>query len=117
MWSVFSQSKVTLTILGAPWAMANFFFTGGSGGQRAINLDQVREVSQDTTTGRISISFQPEHTIALDGEVAKQFMDVLGGLKSEAKALAHGAVERSSRTQATPKKRSTTAEICYQSSA
>jgi hypothetical protein len=47
--------------------MANFFFTGGSGGQRAINLDQVREVSQDTATGRISISFQLEHTIALDG--------------------------------------------------
>jgi hypothetical protein len=26
----------------------------------------------------------------LEGEAAKQFMDVLGGLKSEAKALAHG---------------------------
>ena len=77
--------------------MANFFFTGGSGGQRAINLDQVREVSQDTTTGRISISFQPEHTIALDGEVARQFVDMLSRLKSEAKALAHargGEAER-----------------------
>ena len=75
--------------------MANFFFTGGSGGQQAINLDQVRVVSQDTVTGRVSISFQPEHTIALDGEVGKQFMDVLGRLKSEAKALSHGAVQRS----------------------
>jgi hypothetical protein len=26
----------------------------------------------------------------LEGEVAKQFMDVIGGLKSEARALAHG---------------------------
>jgi hypothetical protein len=71
--------------------MANFFFTGGSGGQQAINLDQVRVVSQDTVTGGVSISFQPEHTITLNGEVGKQFMDVLGRLKSEAKALSHGA--------------------------
>ncbi len=84
--------------------MANFFFTGGSGGQQAINLDQVRVVSEDTVTGRVSISFQPEHAIALDGEVAKQFMDVLGRLKSEAKALAHGAVKRSNRAEATAKK-------------
>jgi hypothetical protein len=84
--------------------MANFFFTGGSGGQQAINLDQVRVVSEDTVTGRVSISFQPEHAIALDGEVAKQFMDVLARLKSEAKALAHGAVKRSNRAEATAKK-------------
>ena len=31
--------------------MANFFFTGGSGGEHAINLDQVRPVSEDTVTG------------------------------------------------------------------
>jgi hypothetical protein len=85
--------------------MANFFFTGGSGGQQAINLDQVRVVSEDTATGRVSISFQPEHAIALDGEVAKQFMDVLSRLKSEAKTLAHGALKRSDRTKATLKKR------------
>jgi hypothetical protein len=75
--------------------MANFFFTGGSGGQQAINLDQVRVVI---------ISFQPEHTIALDGEVGKQFMDVLGRLESEAKALSHGAVKRSNWAEATAKK-------------
>jgi hypothetical protein len=75
--------------------MANFFFTGGSGGQQAINLDQVRLVSQDTVTGRVVIYFQPEHTITLEGEIAKQFMEVLSGLKSEAKALSHGAVKRS----------------------
>ena len=84
--------------------MANFFFTGGSGGQQAINLDQVRVVSQDTVTGRVSIYFQPEHTIALDGEVGKQFMDVLGRLKSEAKALSHGAVKRGNRAEAAAKK-------------
>jgi hypothetical protein len=65
--------------------MANFFFTGGSGGQQAINLDQIRVASQDAVAGRVSISFQPEHTIALDGEVGKLFMDVLGRLKSEVK--------------------------------
>ncbi len=85
--------------------MANFFFTGGSGGQQAINLDQVRVVSQDTVTGGVSISFQPEHTITLDGEVAKQFMDVLGQLKSEAKDLSHGAVKRSNGARM-PKRRS-----------
>jgi hypothetical protein len=85
--------------------MANFLFTGGSGGQQAINLDQVRVVSQDTVTGRVSISFQPEHTIVPYGEVGKQFMDVLGRLKSEAKALAHGAVKRSNSAGATQKNR------------
>jgi hypothetical protein len=84
--------------------MANFFFTGGSGGQQAINLDQVRVVSQDAVTGRVSISFQPEHTVALDGEVGKQFMDVLCRLKSEAKALSHGAVKRSNVGEITAKK-------------
>jgi hypothetical protein len=79
--------------------MANFFFTAGSGGQQGINLDQVRVVSQDTVTGTVTISFQPEHTIVLDGEVAKQFMDVLGRLKSEAKGLSGGAVKRSNRSE------------------
>ena len=85
--------------------MANFFFTGGSGGQQAINLDQVRLVSQDTVTGMVTIYFQLEHTIMLEGEVAKQFMDVIGGLKSEAKALAHGVVARSNSAESAPKKR------------
>jgi hypothetical protein len=49
------------------WAMANFFFTGGSGGQQAINIDQVRLVNQDTATGQVTIYFQPEHTIMLEG--------------------------------------------------
>jgi hypothetical protein len=84
--------------------MANFFFTGGSGGQQAINLDQIRVVSQDAVAGRVSISFQPEHIIALDGEVGKLFMDVLGRLKSEVKALSHGAVKRSNRAEATAKR-------------
>ncbi len=85
--------------------MANFFFTGGSGGQQAINLDQVRVVSQDTVTGMVTIYFQLEHTIKLEGEVAKQFMDVIGGLKSEAQALAYGVVARSNRVESAPKKR------------
>lgn len=83
--------------------MANFFFTAGSGGQQAINLDQVRVVSQDTVTGMVTVSFQPEHTIVLGGEVAKQFMDVLGRLKSEAKVLSDGAVKRSNMSEATAK--------------
>jgi hypothetical protein len=32
--------------------MANFFFTGGSGGQQAINLDQVRLANHETVTAR-----------------------------------------------------------------
>ncbi|HXM67834.1 MAG TPA: hypothetical protein VN911_13960 [Candidatus Acidoferrum sp.] len=85
--------------------MANFFFTGGSGGQQAINLDQVRLVSQDTATSMVTIYFQLEHTIMLEGEVGRQFMDVIGGLKSEAKALAHGVVARSNTVESAPKKR------------
>jgi len=50
------------------------------------------------------LSFQPEHTITLDGEVGKQFMDVLGQLESEAKALSHGVVKRSNRAEAKAKK-------------
>jgi hypothetical protein len=46
-------------------------------------------------TGQVTIYFQPEHTIIFEGEAAKQFMDVLGGLRSEAKALSGGAVKRS----------------------
>ena len=53
--------------------MANFFFTGGSEGQQAINLDQVRLVSKDTVAGLVTIYFQLEHTIILEGEVAKQY--------------------------------------------
>lgn len=77
--------------------MANFFFTGGSGGEQAINLDQVRLVNHEKVTGQVIIYFQPEHTIILEGDVAKQFMDVLGGLRSEAKGLSGGAVTRSNR--------------------
>jgi hypothetical protein len=86
--------------------MANFFFTAGSGGQQAINLDQVRVVSHGTVTGTVTISFQPEHTIVLIGEVGQQFMDVLGRLKSEAKVLSDGAVKRSNRSDATAKPKS-----------
>jgi hypothetical protein len=81
--------------------MANFFFAGGSGSQQAINLDQVRLVKQDTLTGRVTIYFQPDHTIMLECEVAKQFMDVLGGRRSEAKALAQGAVKRGNKAAPT----------------
>jgi hypothetical protein len=81
--------------------MANFFFTAGSGGQQAINLDQVRVVGQDTVTGTVTICFQPEHTIVLGWAVPKQFMNVLGRLKSEAKVLSQGAVKRSNKWEAT----------------
>jgi hypothetical protein len=85
--------------------MANFFFTGGSGGEQAINLDQVRLVNHETVTGRVTIYFQPEQTIILGGDVAKQFMDVLGGLRSEAKGLSGGAVKRSNRAAGALKKK------------
>jgi hypothetical protein len=41
----------------------------------------------------------------LEGEVAEQFMDVLGGLKSEAKVLTHEVVKRSNTAEAGLKKR------------
>jgi hypothetical protein len=85
--------------------MANFFFTGGSGGEQAINLDQVRLVNHETVTGRVTIYFQSEHTIVLEGDVAKQFMDVLGGLRSEAKGLSGAAVKRSNRAPGALKKK------------
>jgi hypothetical protein len=85
--------------------MANFFFTGGSGGEQAINLDQVRLVNHETVTGRATIYFQPEHTIVLEGDVAKQFMDVLGGLRSEAKGLSDGAAKRSNSSLGALKKK------------
>ncbi len=85
--------------------MANFFFTGGSGGEQAINLDQVRLVNHEAVDGRVTIYFQPEHTIILEGEVAKQFMDVLGGLKSEAQVLTSGALKQSNNAAATLKKK------------
>ncbi len=84
--------------------MANFFLTGGSGGEQAINLDQVRLINHETVTGRVTIYFQPEHTILLEGDVAKQFMDVLGGLRSEAKGLSGAAVRRSNSTAGALKK-------------
>jgi hypothetical protein len=84
--------------------MANFFLTGGSGGEQAINLDQVRLVNHETVTGRVTIYFQPEDTIILEGDVAKQFMDVLGGLRSEAKGLPGAAVSRSNSTAGALKK-------------
>jgi hypothetical protein len=87
--------------------MANFFFTGGRGGEQAINLDQVRLANHETVTGRVTVYFEPEHTIILEGEVAKQFMDVLGGLRSEAKALSGEAVKRSNSAVRALKKRKT----------
>ncbi|MGA2924293.1 MAG: hypothetical protein ABSE28_24620 [Candidatus Sulfotelmatobacter sp.] len=86
--------------------MANFFFTGGRGGEQAINLDQVRLANHETVTGRVTVYFEPEHTIILEGEVAKQFMGVLGGLRSEAKALSgEAAVKRSNSAVGALKKR------------
>jgi hypothetical protein len=85
--------------------MANFFFTGGRGGEQAINLDQVRLANHETVTGRVTVYFEPEHTIILEGEVAKQFMDVLGGLRSEAKALSGEAVKRNNSAVGALKKR------------
>jgi hypothetical protein len=53
----------------------------------------------------VTIYFEPEHSIILEGEVAKQFMDLLGGLRSEAEALSGGAVKRSNSTAVALKKK------------
>ncbi|MGA2647926.1 MAG: hypothetical protein ABSF15_24775 [Candidatus Sulfotelmatobacter sp.] len=64
--------------------MANFFFTGGPAGYNAINLDQVTHVIRDSASETATLYFERDHTIVLEGEMAKEFMDVLTRLNSEA---------------------------------
>jgi hypothetical protein len=65
--------------------MANFFYTGGPSGWTGINMDLVREVIQDTSSGKITIYFDKQHTVELSGDAAKEFIEVVVRLKSESK--------------------------------
>jgi hypothetical protein len=63
--------------------MANFFFVGGAADYTAVNLDQVRAVKEDKH-GKVTIIFARDHSIELEGVIAKQLIDVLTLLESEA---------------------------------
>jgi hypothetical protein len=76
--------------------MVNFFvFSSENGLHNAINFDLVREVKQDRNDGTVSIFFDPEHVVFLEGEDAKQFILVFRqlNLKSEA-SIAVEAIKR-----------------------
>jgi hypothetical protein len=64
--------------------MANFTYAGGPKGFSVINLDLVRHVIRDIETGRVTLFFDLEHKIELDGPVAKEFIGILTRLHSEA---------------------------------
>lgn len=64
--------------------MANFFFSSGEAGISGINMDQVRFVTSNKESGVITIYFDQRHTLELTDESAKEFLDVLTRLKSEA---------------------------------
>jgi hypothetical protein len=66
--------------------MANFFFMGGDGTYSGFNMDQVRQVIRDNSAGKVTVIFSPDHTVELFGDVAKQFIDILTRLNSEASA-------------------------------
>lgn len=64
--------------------MANFLFTGGKSGSVAYNLDQIRYIERDQASGTVKLYFSKEDFVELSGESAKQFMDIVTRLSSEA---------------------------------
>jgi hypothetical protein len=66
--------------------MANVAFAGGPAGYSAINMDLVRYVTRDIEEGTVTLYFDMQHKIELDGDVAKDFIDIITRLKSEAGA-------------------------------
>jgi hypothetical protein len=67
--------------------MVNFFvFSSEDGLHDAINFDLVREVKQDNNDGTVSILFDSEHVVSLEGENAKQFILVFRQLNSKSEA-------------------------------
>src|ERR1022692_792639 len=73
--------------------MANFLLMGGSAGFSGINLDQIQKVIRDKASDTVTIYFNHDHTIILQEDAAKEFMDVLTRLKSDA-SLAVEAIRR-----------------------
>jgi hypothetical protein len=63
--------------------MANFLHSGDPEGY-SINIDQIRAVKRDRRNGKATIIFAQDHTLELEGTKAKQFMDILTRLESEA---------------------------------
>jgi hypothetical protein len=86
--------------------MVNFFvFSGENGLHDAINFDLVREVKQDNNDGTVSILFDSEHVVSLEGENAKQFILVFRQLNSKSEAsTAVEAIKREKTEKNTPKR-------------
>jgi hypothetical protein len=86
--------------------MVNFFvFSSEDGLHDAINLDLVREVKQDNNDGTVSVLFDSEHVVSLEGENAKQFILVFRQLNSKSEAsLAVEAIKREKNEENTPKR-------------
>jgi hypothetical protein len=84
--------------------MVNFFvFSGENGLHDAINFDLVREVKQDNNDGTVSILFDSEHVVSLEGENAKQFILVFRQLNSKSEAsMAGEAIKREKTEKDTP---------------
>lgn len=64
--------------------MANFFFGGGPEGYMAWNLDRVTYVVRNPAKDSLRVYFAKDDFFELSGEHAKQFIDVLTRLQSEA---------------------------------
>ena len=63
-----------------------FVFSSENGLHDAINFDLIREVKQDNNDGTVSILFDSEHVVFLEGENAKQFILVFRQLNSKSEA-------------------------------
>jgi hypothetical protein len=61
-------------------------FSGENGLHDANNFDLVREVKQDNNDGTVSVLFDSEHVVFLEGENAKQFILVFRQLNSKSEA-------------------------------
>jgi hypothetical protein len=86
--------------------MVNFFvFSSEDGLHDAINFDLVREVKQDNNDGTVSILFDSEHVVSLEGENAKQFILVFRQLNSKSEAsMAVEAINREKTEKNTSKR-------------
>jgi hypothetical protein len=86
--------------------MVNFFvFSSEDGLHDAINLDLVREVKQDNNDGTVSVLFDSEHVVSLEGENAKKFILVFRQLNSKSEAsMAVEAIKTEETAKDTPKR-------------
>jgi hypothetical protein len=67
--------------------MANFYRVTDVAGLTGINVDHIQRVNYDEASGALTIYFSLEHTVVLKDDTAKEFLDVLWQLKSEAKQI------------------------------